>query len=160
MPPQDDERYRGNAFAEKHGLVWSDHSHNGGIGDAYYTIKPLARSADEYSRVLDLFNADEPYSWLSHAIFDHGVHYKKQGQRGPSRIVAIVTSPYLRTLIREFGSPAAANDAIHRIAQEMGLAVRVGIEADRVYFVEGETIPILWWRREAVQFPLPGDNEA
>ncbi len=93
---------------------------------------------------------------LDHALFDHAEKFRAKSRGGS--IVAVVTSPYLWTLSRQFNDLTEANTRIHGIASDCGLAVRVGHLSDVVYVSDVDnnpTVPIVWWNPKRVGIALP-----
>lgn len=89
------------------------------------------------------------------AILDHS---KAFTQKGSSKIVVVVSAPYLKAMNSKYGSPNQANHEIHSAAESLGLRVRVGHPRDTIY-LSGEdndpTVPIVWWNPKDISLPFP-----
>lgn len=76
------------------------------------------------------------------AFMDHSRHFRLPEKRNPA---VSVSAPYLRTLIREYGNAESIIKAVHELAHELGLRVRVGSDEDNVYRLSEPVLPIVWW---------------
>lgn len=90
-----------------------------------------------------------------HDLFDHPRAY---AQRGKSKVVVVVTAPYLGVIRRKLGSLAALNRFAYDVARDLGLYVRVGHPSDAIYVTANEwepTIPVVWWNPEKYDIFVP-----
>lgn len=80
-------------------------------------------------------------------LFDHSRAFLVGRFKDPK---VFVSAPYENTLLRRIGDPAAVAEHIWAIAEGLGLRVRIGHAADRIYEVPAAltTLPIVWWRPE------------
>jgi hypothetical protein len=144
---QDDDRYRASAFAARNGLTLLE-----GIGDSYYNLIPFAESREHYKKVVSGLQGPTGWRDRKSTLFDHGLRFKRAGQRGPAKVVAITTSPYVSSMLDGYRSEEAALNDAYAVATAFGVNVRVGHESDRTYFPNGVVVPILWWKPAEVGF--------
>jgi len=145
---KDDDRMRGQAWGDGYGLIWIKEN----LG--WYSLGDLLSPKEQVFATK--YEHDAPRALL----LDHAMRFKRAGQRGPSRTVVIVTSPYISSLESAVGDPGTVSALAFDMASSLGLQARVGFPGDAVYFGGNPpnarlTLPIVWWNPAHFAMPYP-----
>jgi hypothetical protein len=136
-----------NEWGAPYGLVELE-----GQREPYGVSELIDKRYTDLTEPLDTLKKDHQADYL----FDHARKFRRIG--GTESVVAVVTAPYLRTVVTQFGSPEKVSARIHEIAQSLGIAVRVGHPADTIYLSNNDndpTLPIVWWQPGRIALPFP-----
>lgn len=82
------------------------------------------------------------------SLLDHARCFRVGKKRKPS---VVVSAPYLRSVLADFGSVAATVTGIHEVAAALKLRVRVGVASDNIYDVGEPVLPLVWWNPARVE---------
>lgn len=125
------------------------------MADAWAKVRGLRRDETYYGRTTAqglLAKSGEPWQHESNVeaeLLDHSRYFKAAGKKLPG---IAVSAPYVANLINKFGSLGNAQQEIFKLADSIGLRVRVGLPHDLIWPTSANTLmgmyPIVWWNPE------------
>ena len=72
---------------------------------------------------------------------------------GALRDSVFVSAPLEESLLRSVGKPARIVDEAWRLADAVGLRVRIGDPRDAIFTAPTPVLPIVWWDPERISLP-------